>query len=46
MTTPAISIQLWTVRDELTADLDGTLAQLSAIGYHERRGLRLRLARR
>lgn len=33
MTTPAISVQLWTVRDELTADLDGTLARLSAIGY-------------
>jgi sugar phosphate isomerase/epimerase len=33
MTTPAISIQLWTLRDELTADLDATLAQLSAIGF-------------
>jgi sugar phosphate isomerase/epimerase len=33
MTTPAISIQLWTVRDQLTADLDGTLAQLSTIGF-------------
>ncbi len=33
MTTPAISIQLWTVRDELTADLDGTLAKLSSIGF-------------
>ncbi len=33
MTTPAISVQLWTVRDELTADLDGTLAKLSSIGY-------------
>ena len=33
MTDPAISIQLWTVRDELTADLDGTLAKLSAIGF-------------
>lgn len=33
MTTPAISIQLWTVRDELTADLDGTLAKLSALGF-------------
>jgi len=33
MTNPAISIQLWTVRDELTADLDGTLAKLSAIGF-------------
>jgi sugar phosphate isomerase/epimerase len=34
MTTPAISVQLWTVRDELTADLDGTLAKLSSIGYN------------
>ena len=33
MTNPAISIQLFTVRDELTADLDGTLAELSAIGF-------------
>ena len=33
MTTPAISVQLWTVRDELTADLDGTLARLRDIGY-------------
>lgn len=33
MTTPEISVQLWTVRDELNADLDGTLAKLSAIGY-------------
>lgn len=33
MTNPSISIQLWTVRDELTADLDGTLARLSAIGF-------------
>ena len=33
MSTPAISIQLWTVRDELAADLDGTLARLSAIGF-------------
>jgi sugar phosphate isomerase/epimerase len=33
MTTPAISIQLWTVRDQLEADLDGTLSKLSAIGF-------------
>ena len=33
MTTPAISIQLWTLRDEVTADLDGTLAKLAAIGF-------------
>ena len=33
MTNLAISIQLWTVRDELTADLDGTLAKLSSIGF-------------
>jgi sugar phosphate isomerase/epimerase len=33
MTNPAVSIQLWTVRDELAADLDGTLAKLSAIGF-------------
>lgn len=33
MTTPAISIQLWTVRDALETDLDGTLAKLSSIGF-------------
>jgi sugar phosphate isomerase/epimerase len=33
MPTPAISLQLWTVRDELAADLEGTLAQLAAIGF-------------
>ena len=33
MTTPAISLQLWSVRDELDADLDGTLAKISAIGF-------------
>jgi sugar phosphate isomerase/epimerase len=33
MTTPAISIQLWTVRDQLAADLDGTLATLRSIGF-------------
>ena len=33
MTTPAISLQLWSVRDELDADLDGALAKISAIGY-------------
>lgn len=33
MTLPAISIQLWTVRAELEADLDGTLARLRSIGY-------------
>lgn len=33
MPSPAISVQLWTVRDELTADLDGTLAKLASIGF-------------
>ncbi|WP_309710491.1 sugar phosphate isomerase/epimerase [Pseudolysinimonas sp.] len=33
MPNPAISIQLWTVRDELAADLDGTLAKLASIGF-------------
>ncbi len=33
MTTPAISVQLWTVRDELTADADATLASLREIGF-------------
>lgn len=33
MTTPAISVQLWTVRDELSADLDATLARLRDIGF-------------
>jgi sugar phosphate isomerase/epimerase len=33
MTKPSISIQLWTVRNELEADLDGTLARLSEIGF-------------
>ncbi len=33
MTNPLISIQLWTVRDELENDLDGTLARLADIGY-------------
>jgi sugar phosphate isomerase/epimerase len=33
MSTPAISIQLWTVRDELAADLDGTLERLRSIGF-------------
>jgi sugar phosphate isomerase/epimerase len=33
MTKPSISIQLWTVRDQLTSDLDGTLARLSEIGF-------------
>jgi sugar phosphate isomerase/epimerase len=33
MTNPLISIQLWTVRDELENDLDGTLARLSRIGF-------------
>ena len=32
MTTPALSIQLYTVRDALTADLDGTLARLAGLG--------------
>ena len=30
--TPALSVQLYTVRDQLTADLDGTLARLAAMG--------------
>ncbi|MGZ0712740.1 sugar phosphate isomerase/epimerase family protein (plasmid) [Coraliomargarita sp. W4R53] len=33
MTTPAISVQLWTVREQLDADLDATLAKLSSIGF-------------
>jgi len=33
MTKPSISIQLWTVRDALENDLDGTLARLSQIGF-------------
>jgi len=33
MTKPSISIQLWTVRNELENDLDGTLARLSGIGF-------------
>jgi sugar phosphate isomerase/epimerase len=33
MTNPSISVQLWTVRTELDRDLDGTLAQLSDIGF-------------
>lgn len=33
MTNAQISIQLWTVRDELENDLDGTLARLSEIGF-------------
>jgi len=33
MTTPVISIQLWTVRTQLENDLDGTLARLSEIGF-------------
>ena len=33
MTNPSISVQLWTVRDELENDLDGTLARLGKIGF-------------
>lgn len=33
MTTPEISVQLWTVRDHLEADPDATLAGLRAIGF-------------
>ena len=33
MTNPAISIQLWTVREELAADLEGTLVRLKDIGF-------------
>jgi sugar phosphate isomerase/epimerase len=33
MTAPAISLQLYTVNDALTADLDGTLARLAEIGF-------------
>ncbi|MET0695527.1 MAG: sugar phosphate isomerase/epimerase [Propionibacteriaceae bacterium] len=35
MTTPALSVQLYAVRDELTEDLDGTLARLAAMGLHD-----------
>lgn len=31
-----ISIQLYTLRDQLAADFEGTLAALAAIGYHRR----------
>ena len=33
MTTPSISIQLWTVRNQLEQDQDSTLARLSEIGF-------------
>ena len=33
MTTPALSLQLWTVRDDLAADPDATLAKIAAIGF-------------
>jgi sugar phosphate isomerase/epimerase len=33
VTKPSILIQLWTVRNELEQDLDGTLARLSEIGF-------------
>ncbi len=33
MTTPAISLQLYTVNDALTADLEGGIARLAAIGF-------------
>jgi sugar phosphate isomerase/epimerase len=33
MPSPAISLQLWTVRDELTADLDGALAKIASLGF-------------
>ncbi|MGV8886006.1 MAG: sugar phosphate isomerase/epimerase family protein [Microbacteriaceae bacterium] len=33
MSTPQIAIQLWTVREDLERDLDGTLAALAEIGY-------------
>ena len=35
MTSPALSVQLYAVRDELTQDLDGTLARLSAMGLQD-----------
>ena len=33
MTSPTISVQLWSVRDELTADADATIGRLRAIGF-------------
>jgi len=35
LTSPALSVQLYAVRDELTQDLDGTLARLSAMGLQD-----------
>jgi len=33
MTKPTISVQLWSVRDDLTADVDSTLARIAALGF-------------
>ena len=33
MTTPTISVQLWTVKDKLAEDLDGTLARIAELGF-------------
>lgn len=35
MTKPRLSIQLYTVNDQLVADMDGTLARLSAMGIRQ-----------
>ncbi len=35
MTNPALSVQLYAVRDALTADLDGTFARLAAMGLKD-----------
>ncbi|WP_375432600.1 sugar phosphate isomerase/epimerase family protein [uncultured Friedmanniella sp.] len=35
MTSPALSVQLYAVRDELTHDLDGTLSRLAAMGLRD-----------
>lgn len=33
MTNPTISVQLWSVRDDLAADVDTTLARIAALGF-------------
>ena len=35
MTSPVLSVQLYAVRDQLTEDLDGTIARLAAMGLRE-----------
>lgn len=33
ITVPKISVQLWSVKDQVKADIDGTLTQLAAMGF-------------